>query len=212
MTKEEAFEFLCRVAQGIALMMGNNCEALVQEVIDGQMTTVAIYNGHVSGREVMSQIGILGGIINADKIDYDVFMTDINNKLVTHPSGKRIKSSTFVMEGEGYKYALGINIDITYIEKMHNIYDSFLNCDGDLFSSLSSSDDEISVEGIVHSCIKAMNKESGKFNKEERHLLIKLLLEKNYFDLHKSVPYLADRLGVSNYTVYKDIKEIKKKQ
>ena len=207
MTKKEAYEFLYRMAEGIAKMFGRQCETLIQEVIDGEMITVAIFNGHVSGRQPMSQIGILGGKISDEEIDYDEFMKDVYNQLVIHPSGKKIKSSSFILAGEDYKYALGINYDITPFEKLQNVFEDFLSFEGDLYSTLWVESGS-SLEGILESCLKIINRTGEKLSKEERVILIRLLQEKNFFELQRSVPFLSEKLGVSKYTIYKDLKEL----
>ena len=50
MRQEEAFEFLCRLAQGIASMFGDSCETVVHEMEGERMKNLVIFNGHVSGR------------------------------------------------------------------------------------------------------------------------------------------------------------------
>ena len=50
MNKTNAYDFLCRSAEGIAKMFGKYCETVVQEVVGQEIEVVAIYNGHVSGR------------------------------------------------------------------------------------------------------------------------------------------------------------------
>ncbi len=207
MTKKEAFDFLYRMAEGISKMFGNNCETLIQEVIEGEMVTVAIFNGHVSGRQPMSQIGILGGKIADEEINYEDFMKDVYNQLVIHPSGKKIKSSSFILAGEDYKYALGINYDTTPFEKVQNLLEDFLACEGDLYSTLWG-ESGTSLESILDSCLKIMNNSGEKLNKDERAILIQLLHEKNFFELQRSVPFLSEKLGVSKYTIYKDLKEL----
>ena len=39
MDKEQAFEFLCRAAEGISKMFGKYCETVVQEVSGYEITT-----------------------------------------------------------------------------------------------------------------------------------------------------------------------------
>lgn len=207
MTKKEAYDFLYRMAEGISKMFGSNCETLIQEVINGEMITVAIFNGHVSGRKPMSAIGILGGKISDQEIDYNDFMKDVYNQMVIHPSGKRIKSSSFILAGVDYKYALGINFDITPFDKVQNLLSDFLEFEGDLYSTLWGTNGT-TLDSIMDSCLKIMNKSGDKLKKEERTILVHLLNEKNFFDLQRSVPFLAEKLGVSKYTVYKDLKEL----
>ena len=42
MSREEAFELLCRLAQGIAGMFGDNCETLVHEMEGNRIKNVVI--------------------------------------------------------------------------------------------------------------------------------------------------------------------------
>ncbi len=207
MNKEEAYDFLYRLAEGISKMFGNHCETLIQEVINGEMVTVAIFNGHVSGRQPMSQLGILGGAMDDVEINYDKLMIDVCNQLVIHPTGKKIKSSSFILAGDDFKYALGINFDITPFEKMQNLIGDFLTIEGDLYSTLQRENGN-DPESILDTCLKIMNNTGEKLNKEERFVLIKLLRENNFFDFQRSVPFLSEKLGVSKFTIYKDLKEL----
>jgi len=207
MTKKEAYEFLYRLAEGIARMFGVNCETVVQEVIDSEVVTLAIFNGHVSGRQPMSQVGILGGILSNEDIDYEEFMTDVHNQLVIHPSGKKIKSSSFILSGKHYKYVLGINYDVSLLDKVETMLGSFLAFEGDLYATLQRESDN-SMESILENSLKSVNYSAGKLKKEERIILLQVLKEQHFFDLQKSVPFLAEKLSVSKYTIYKDLKEI----
>ena len=60
MTRDEAFEVLDRMAQGIAQMFGSSCETLINDMKDPKHPVLAIYNGHVSGREIGSTLDVLG--------------------------------------------------------------------------------------------------------------------------------------------------------
>lgn len=153
MTKAEAFAFLDRQARGIAATFGECCETVGQEIVGNELIVAAIYNGHVSGREVGSNIGIPGGTLDTSQMDIHDIVSEDLNQLTIHPSGKKIKSSDFVLRGEGYTYILGINYAVT--------------------------------------------------------LLIEELNKRNSFELQKSVPYLSERLGVSKYTLYKDLNELR---
>ena len=45
MTKKEAFDFLDRMARGIAVMFGEQCETIVHEMDGQKVKNLAIYNG-----------------------------------------------------------------------------------------------------------------------------------------------------------------------
>ena len=109
MRQEEAFEFLCRLAQGIASMFGDSCETVVHEMEGERMKNLVIFHGHVSGRRAGSTLSIYGRDTIQDDPEGTSLDQDFLNQMVVTPSGKNIKSSTFHLRGEGYHYALGIN-------------------------------------------------------------------------------------------------------
>lgn len=211
MTKEEAFQFLDTLAKGIATMFGNQCETVVQELEDDVFSTVSIYNGQVSGREVNSKLGILGGTLKSENIDLEQVRKGVFNQLVKHPSGKLIKSSSFTLIGEDYFYILGINYDATQLDQMGQFIENFMKNDGDLFSTLNQ-ETEYSMENILEACVKMTGVEGRKLKKKERLALIRLLEEHHFFQIQKSVPYLSEQIGVSKYTIYKDLNELEKEK
>ncbi len=101
MRQEEAFEFLCRLAQGIASMFGDSCETVVHEMEGERMKNLVIFNGHVSGRSAGSTLSIYGRDTIQDDPEGTSLDQDFLNQMVVTPSGKNIKSSTFHLRGEG---------------------------------------------------------------------------------------------------------------
>ena len=106
MNKTNAYDFLCRSAEGIAKMFGKYCEAVVQEVVGQEIEVVAIYNGHVSGRKVGSTRSIYGDDVSADDFDFSKLSQDSSNQLVTLSNGKVIKSSSYYLRGTDFTYIL----------------------------------------------------------------------------------------------------------
>jgi len=103
MTQQEAFVMLDRLARGIAEMFGTNCETVINDLADPLHPILAIYNGHVSGREVGSTLDVTG-------VEQDLYLdSDVINLLAVTPSGQQTKSSTFSIKGEDYHLGLGIN-------------------------------------------------------------------------------------------------------
>ena len=183
MDREEAFEFLDRTARGIAEMFGSTCETLVHDMGDPSHPILSIYNGHVSGRTVGSTLDILG---TAKELDEDALVTDFVNLYATTPSGQQIKSSTFHLIGEGYNLALGINFDYSSLVYANRILVDLMSAEADLQSALWHGGD----------------------SRLARMKIIALLDQKNAFSFRKSVPFVAKRLQVSRYTVYKYLGEL----
>lgn len=209
MTRDEAYDFLYKLAKGISDMFGKSCETVIHEVRDGEVWSIAIFNGHVSGRTAMTNQGIFGQKIDIEVFSKEKMLQDDTSQLVIHPSGKMIKSSTFFLNGEDYQFALGINFDMTLMSQIKNQLEDFMACQGDLFSNISHNQTgEIHLENIFQSCLAVFNKPVEQMKKKERMEMVRLLKERNFFSLQKSVPYASRQLQVSKYTIYKYLNEI----
>ena len=205
MTRDEAFEFLDRTARGIAEMFGSSCETLVHDMGVPTHPILSIYNGHVSGREVGSTMDIMGiGL----ELDEQAATTDQVNLAAVTPDGRQIKSSTFHMIGEDYNLALGINFDYTSLVFANRILVDLMSAQSDLRSALWQPGDSRQLADLFDQCVAALGKPVEALSKKERLKVIALLREKNAFSYRKSVPYVAGRLGVSRYTVYKYLEEV----
>lgn len=204
MTKDEAFEFLDRTARGIAEMFGTSCETLVHDMGNPKHPILSIYNGQVSGREVGSTLDILG----SDKsLDTTALTTDFVNLYATTPSGEQIKSSTFHLITEEYNLALGINFDFTSLSYANRTLVGLMRADADLQSAMWQGG-ESQLNQIFEECLTSLGKPVAELNKKERMKLVALMDQKNAFSFRKSVPFVAGRLKVSRYTVYKYLGEL----
>ena len=204
MTREEAFEFLDRTARGIAEMFGSSCETLVHDMGDPSHPILSIYNGHVSGRSLGSTLDILG---TARELDETALVTDFVNLYATTPSGQQIKSSTFHLIGDGYNLALGINFDYSSLVYANRILVDLMSAEADLQSAMWHGGDQQLGE-LFEECLAAVGKPVAALNKRDRMKIIALLDQKNAFSFRKSVPFVAKRLQVSRYTVYKYLGEL----
>lgn len=207
MTKDEAYSFLYSIAEGTAAMFGKTCEALIHDMSGQHIVTVAIFNGHVSGRKVGSTFSIFGNdtaVSDNSNVDLE---KNYANKLVVLPSGKQIKSATFHLRGEDYHYALGFNYDVTVMEQMRRVLESATAVEGDLFTSMSKPA-EPQIDLIFQACLDVINKPVDQMKKADRITLVRMLKDKNAFSFQRSVPYIAERMNVSKYSIYKYINEI----
>lgn len=65
------------------------------------------------------------------------------------------------------------------------------------------------MESMVASELEAMHKPVAYMQKEDKLAVVESLEEKGIFDIKGSVEYVAERLGVTNFTVYNYLKEIR---
>lgn len=205
MTRDEAFEFLDRTARGIAEMFGSSCETLVHDMSLPTHPILSIYNGHVSGREVGSTMDILGA---GRVLDEEALVSDQVNLLATTPSGQQVKSSTFHMIGDGYNLALGINFDFSSLVYANRILVDLMSAQADLQSALWQGNDSRRLAEIFDECLATVGKPISALTKNDRMKVVALLEQENAFSFKKAVPFVANRLQVSRYTVYKYLGEI----
>lgn len=204
MTRDEAFEFLDRTARGLAEMFGSSCETLIHDMSRPDHPILAIYNGQISGREVGSTQDILG---TERTLEPDAMTHDQVNLYATTPSGQQIKSSTFHLIGEGYNLALGVNFDYTSLVFANRILVDLMSADADLQSALWQAGDNGLAE-VFDECLAAVGKPVSALTKADRMKIVALLEQKNAFSFRKSVPFVAKRLQVSRYTVYKYLDQL----
>lgn len=205
MKREEALEFLDRTARGIAAMFGSSCETLIQDMAEPDHPILAIYNGHVSGRGVGSTLDVLGTGLTLDE---DMYTADLVNMAATTPDGRLIKSSTFHLIGEGYNLALGINFDYSPLAYANRTLVELMNVQADLRSALWQEGDSKQLSQLFDQCMDVVGKPVSSLTKKDRLRVIALLEQNNAFSYRKAVPYVAQHLGVSRYTVYKYLGEL----
>ncbi len=205
MTKDEAFEFLDRTARGIAEMFGSTCETLVHDMSIPSHPILSIYNGHVSGRGVGSTMDIMGV---GRLLDEEALTSDQVNLLATTPGGQQVKSSTFHLIGENYNLALGINFDFSSLVYANKILVDLMSAQADLQSALWQGGDTRKLADIFDECLATVGKPISALTKDDRIKIVALLEAENAFSFKKAVPFVANRLQVSRYTVYKYLGEL----
>ena len=204
MTRDEAFEFLDRTARGIAETFGSSCETLVHDMSVPTHPILSIYNSHVSGRSVGSTQDITGTSRNLDE---EALVTDLVNMFASTPDGRQIKSSTFHLIGEDYNLALGINFDYSSLVYANRVLVDLMSAQADLKSVLYQGDSRQLAE-VFDECLAAVGKPIQALTKADRMKVVALLEQEDAFSFKKAVPYVAKRLQVSRYTVYKYIGEL----
>jgi predicted transcriptional regulator YheO len=206
MKKEEAFVFLSDLAEGIAETFGPNCETLIHDLSVPEHPILKICNNGVSGRTVGSIEDIYGGD-PAEAHERPIIKSNYINHLAITRKGKKVKTSTWVLEGENYRFGFGINYDFTAMEAMSRILDSFIRVKSDLDEAIIVDNKENHLEAVVKACVDSMGKKVKDMTKQDRLEIIRQLKGMNAFRFQKAVPYVAEKLGVSRYSVYKYLNE-----
>lgn len=197
-----------RTAESIAQMFGHSCETLIHDMSKPGHPIVAIFNGHVSGRQTGSTADIFGDdLAETGEAKHFKLEKDIINSLAVTKNGRYIKSTTVNYIGEDYHYALGINFDYTALGSAMSTLEGLVSIGTDLNEAINDSSNS-QLEDIFNDCLTIVGKPVEAMKKNDRIQLIALLMQRNAFSFQKSITYVADQLKVSRYTIYKYCHEI----
>lgn len=210
MEREAALNFLKRLADGISQMFGNQCEVVIHDMHNKESSIVYITNEHVTGRKVGDKLDFLG-----TQEFNDLFNgIDLINVQGVSKNGHLIKSSTFHLEGDDYHFALGINYNYTNMLMAYNVLGELIYTDHHVNVEAIEKDEtlEKKLEQLFNEAIDHVGKPTIFMKKQERVEMIKYLHEKGAFSIHKSIPYIAEKMNISRYTIYNYLREIKQSE
>lgn len=206
MTKAELFTVLDSVAKGIADTFGSNCETLIHDLDVLEHPILVIYNGHVTGRKAGSTTSIKDGAPS----DYDLDLQKLQSphiNMLAAEDNRHIKSTTIPVFAEDGVLGLGINFDFTALEQAEQALRSLTAINGFLYEDLRRNQ-PLQIDSLFQEAAAGFAKPMNALTKEERLVLMTRLKSNHFFEQHKAIPYLAEQLGISRHTVYKDLKEI----
>lgn len=202
--QERILDFLTRTAEAIAQTFGYSCETLIHDMSKPGHPLLAIF--HSQGRPVGSTASVDGGNTPSDA-NYPFLNEDAINTFAVTENGRYIKSTTVHYRGEGYHYALGINFDYTAILPAVSILQTLTHTDSNLLENVDRQR-RMQIDEIFEDCVRSIGTPILNMKKQEKLILIRRLSECNVFKFQKSVSYVAEKLGVSRYSIYKYIHEI----
>ncbi len=204
LNREEALDFLNRIADGLSKTFGRNCETVIHDMNNKQNSIISINNGHVTGRCIGAGLDLLG--THAEVNDF-LDGIDLVNCQGRTSGGNLIKSSTFHLFGDDYHFAFGVNFDYTYL----NIAEAAireLTKVGESLEETMIDLGENKLKSILDECLKVVGKPVPIMGKADRIRVIRLLQEKHAFSFQKSIPIISEELMISRYTLYNYLKEI----
>lgn len=206
MKKDELFTVLDAVAKGIADTFGPNCETLIHDLDTLSHPILAIYNGQVTGRTVGSTTSIKDGAPASYDLDLQKLQSSHINMLAAEDD-KFLKSTTIPLFAEDGVLGLGINFDFTAFQQAEQAIKALTAFSGFLYEDLRLQQMP-QIDSLFQEAIGGFDKAPGELSKQERLILLTRLSANHFFEQQKAIPYLSEQLGVSRYTIYKNLKEL----
>ena len=203
-------EFYRRLAKGLALQFGPNCEIVIHDLESDDLdhSIVAIENGHVSGRHLgdgPSHV-VLEALHDApDKLE------DRPPYLTKTSDGKLLKSSTiFIRNDAGWPCGiLAINFDITLMTAFSGTLASLIGTGGHNEPEPIAKNIGDLLDDLFSECEQMIGKPAALMTKEERVRAIGYLDQRGAFLISKSSQKACDFFGISKYSFYSYLDEAK---
>lgn len=188
------------IAEGIAKTFGSHCEVVVHDLTDVSSSIVAIYNGHVTGREVGSPMTDLGLTILRKGKEEDLFLNYANKSI----KGKRIKSSSIMIRDDAGEVVgcLCINIDLTLLSMAGTILNEIVNLHEEKEEESFPQSVTDLEKRMIDRAVEKIGKPIGLMEKNERMEFIRILDEMGLFLIKGTVHNVAQLLDVSKFTIY----------
>lgn len=206
-------EDLKRIVKGIAVTFGKNCEVVLHDLTKPQSSLVYI-EGNVTNRQLGAPITNL--ILREIRKNGD----DAED-LLCYPSrsrnGRLLKSSSIFIRDDYGKIigTLCINFDISHLTTTKQILEDLISI-VDLGSLHMKDTQEYFAQDIVEALtsiidevIKKVDQPIALMSKEEKVRVAELLDERGVFLVKGSIDIVAQALGVSKYTIYNYLEEIR---
>jgi predicted transcriptional regulator YheO len=174
-----------------------------------ESSIIAIANGSLTGRKVGDTLDALGFQLLKNHP-----AADLLNYRTKTKEGKELRSSSvFLRDDKGQIFgALCVNVDISGLLKAQEwVQEALGSASTTIDERFERSVDEV-LETLIQNAISSIGKNPPDMTREEKVAIVAYLEAKGAFLIRYSVERVAELLGMTKYTIYNYLDEIKKKQ
>ena len=216
----KSLEPYAKLVYFLSAALADNCEIALHDLTSKDQEIVAISNNPISGREVGAKLSNLSLHYLEEKqyLNHDYVM---NYKTVGN-DGKLMRAATYFIKEEGREMPVGmlcINVNISDLEYLTSTIKKILGIkeEKDIefkmdnpVEILSSPLDEM-IDMYIKECLEKMGFPSyflaERLNVDEKIKVVKYLQEKGTFKVKGAIVLVAEKLAVSEPTVYRYLKK-----
>ena len=216
----KSLEPYAKLVYFLSAALGDNYEIALHDLTSKDQEIVAISNNPISGREVGAKLSNLSLHYLEEKqyLNHDYVM---NYKTVGN-DGKLMRAATYFIKEEGREMPVGmlcINVNISDLEYLTSTIKKILGIkeEKDIefkmdnpVEILSSPLDEM-IDMYIKECLEKMGFPSyflaERLNVDEKIKVVKYLQEKGTFKVKGAIVLVAEKLAVSEPTVYRYLKK-----
>ncbi|WP_158616060.1 transcriptional regulator [Erwinia sp. 198] len=200
------------VMDALASVTGQHLEIVLHDLTQPASSVVKIINGHISGRKPGSplqsapenDLGFLGLLEQEPAGENPQVFKDYRT---TSARGAALQSSTVMFRDENHQplISLCFNADHAAVETARALL-------GQLLPASAPAGDVSSLETRMNEIIRSAMPPSGisGASKKEKTEIVRVMQDKGLFIVRGGVEKAAKALGVTRYTIYNYLDEIKK--
>ena len=217
------------IVEFLGKALDSHCEIVLHDLSNPESSIIAIVNGTLSGRKIGSPVtNLVLKVLKNGEADRNLFYTNYHSKNI---NGHICRSSTFFIHNETGKTIglLCINRDISpFIEARNFITDNLIgevlnssdkntNTGGNsndsnnmsVFENFQGTANEV-IDTMIFNTLAKYSIAPERLSLDERMAVAKSLNESGLFLLKGGVTALADKLKVSEPTIYRYLSKLKK--
>jgi predicted transcriptional regulator YheO len=204
------------IADFLGEILGTNTEIILHDLTNYQHSIVHIINGHISGRKIGDSITdlVLEFMFNESKGNKQ-FICNYNSKTV---QGRLLYSSTYFIRDDSNKIvgALCLNSDYHDVKKSISFLTSLLpnyvddkTVSANIIKENLNSDAQELTLNKIDAIINQFDVIPNRMTIEEKTEVIAALNDCGIFNIRGSVQEVANKLYMSEPSIYRYIKKIK---
>jgi predicted transcriptional regulator YheO len=206
--KAYLLNFVSKLVDALGQTFGKYCEIVVHDFNSPESSIIAIANGALTGREVGDTLDALGFQLLKNHP-----ASDLLNYRTKTKEGKELRSSSiFLRDEKGQIFgALCVNVDISGLLKAQEWFHEALGSAGTTIDErFERSVDEV-LETLIQNAVSSIGKNPADMTRDEKVAIVAYLETKGAFLIRYSVERVAELLGMTKYTIYNYLDEIRKK-
>jgi len=204
------------IADFLGEVLGSNTEILLHDLTDYKRSIVHIINGHISNRKIGDPItDLVLEFMATESKGNKQFISKYNSKTI---EGRLLYSSTYFIRDNSNKIvgALCLNSDYYEVKKslsfltslLPNYVDDKTLSINNIKENLNSDPQELTLNKI-DAIINEFDIEPNRMTTEEKTDVIAALNDCGIFNIRGSVQEVANKLQMSEPSIYRYIKKIK---
>jgi predicted transcriptional regulator YheO len=204
---DQCLETITYLMQRMAGALGEKCEIVLHDFRQQEHSIVALA-GRVTGRRKGGSVSQIGLSILREGDDAKPHYSYIT----TSPNGRILRSITVPLrDADNHVFgAFCVNFDVTEMWMMGQSIQALLGTDAEPPKPVSFVDDiHAVIADVIRDETSMLGRPLHELSRAERLQLLKALDFRGVFSLQKSIPQIADYLGLSRATLYSDLKRMR---